>query len=114
MPASPPTTTSKELTLYTEPLDTPGVIPKHLKRAATAQFPLFEILQRFLLRLQPGGAVADLEKIVAVIALYNAAAPAYNHIKAFLTWAFTCQITISDHGTLISSAPLLYPSWAIR
>jgi chaperone BCS1 len=85
--------------LYSEPLDTPGVIPKHLKRAATAQFPLFEILQRFLLRLQPGGAVADLEKIVAVIALYNAAVPAYRHIKAFLIWSLTCQVTIPEYGT---------------
>lgn len=100
MPPSPPTNTSKDLALYSEPLDTPGVIPTHLKRAATAQFPLFEIIQRFLLRLQPAGTVADLEKIVAVIALYNAAEPAYRHIKDFLTWSFTCQVTIPEYGML--------------
>jgi chaperone BCS1 len=95
--ALPPTKTSGDLALYSEPLDTPGVIPKHLKRAATTQFPLFEIVQRFLLRLRPGIVVLDLEKIVAIIALYNAAEPAYRHIKAFLTWSLTCQVTVPEH-----------------
>jgi chaperone BCS1 len=89
---------SKELTLYTEPLDTPGVIPNHLKRAATAEFPLFEILQRFLFRLQPGNSGGDLEKILAIIALYRAAEPAYRHLKTFFSWAFTSQVTIPEYG----------------
>lgn len=93
------TTPSKELTLYNEPLDTPGVIPKHLKRAATTEFPLFEILQRLLLRLQPGNAGGDLEKVLAIIALYRAAEPAYRHLKTFVTWAFTSQVTIPEYGT---------------
>ncbi|KAF2690694.1 P-loop containing nucleoside triphosphate hydrolase protein [Lentithecium fluviatile CBS 122367] len=94
---APPTTPSTELALYNEPLDTPGVIPKHLKRAATAEYPLFEILQRFLLRLQPGNAGGELEKFLAVLALYKAVAPAYRHFKIFITWALTSQVTIPEH-----------------
>lgn len=86
------------LPLYNEPLDTPGVVPQHLKRAVTTQFPLLEIFQRFLVRLRPGNNVGDLEKILAVIALYRAAEPAYRHFTAFITWAFTSQVTIPEYG----------------
>jgi hypothetical protein len=84
--------------LWPEPLDTPGIIPRHLKRAATASFPVLEVLQRILYRFRPPGTsgVGDLEKILAVIGLYQAARPVYNHLKDFFLWACTVQITVPE------------------
>ncbi|CAE7193851.1 hypothetical protein CFE70_007278 [Pyrenophora teres f. teres 0-1] len=79
--------------LWPEPIDTPGYIPHHLKRSATSQFPVLELMQRMLYRLKPGG---DLEKVLALIGLYQAIRPLYAHLKKFFFWAFTVQVTISD------------------
>ncbi|KAL1797302.1 hypothetical protein ACET3X_003908 [Alternaria dauci] len=81
--------------LWPEPLDTPGIIPSHLKRSATGQFPILEVIQRVLYRLKPSG-VGDLEKILALIGLYQAAQPVYKHLKGLLIWAFTVQVTIPE------------------
>jgi chaperone BCS1 len=89
---SPPTTKPGEL--WPEPLDTPGYIPNHIKRSATSQFPILEIVQRLLYRLKPGGG--DLEKVLAVIGLYQAIHPAYKYLKQFCIWAFTVQVTIPE------------------
>jgi chaperone BCS1 len=80
--------------LWREPLDTPGYIPRHLKRAATGQFPILEIIQRILYRLKPNGG--DLEKLLALIGLYQAIRPVYKHLKDFCLWALTSQVTIPE------------------
>jgi chaperone BCS1 len=79
--------------LWPEPLDTPGVLPRHLKRAANTQFPLLEVLQRFLFRFRLNG---DLEKVLAAIALFNAARPVYKHLREFVLWAFTVDMYIPE------------------
>jgi chaperone BCS1 len=81
--------------LWPEPLDTPGFIPRHLKRSATGQFPILEVIQRLLYRLKPSG-VGDLERILALIGLYQAVSPIYKHMKDFFIWAFTVQVTIPE------------------
>jgi chaperone BCS1 len=82
--------------LWPESLDTPGVIPRHLKRTATTSFPILEVLQRILHRLRPRGTADDLEKVLALIGLYQAVRPVYNHLKDFLLWACTAQVTIPE------------------
>jgi chaperone BCS1 len=86
---------SKTDQIWAEPLDTPGYIPRHLKRTATAQFPILEVIQRILYRLTPHGG--DLEKLLALIGLYQAIRPAYRHLKQFCIWAFTVQVTIPEN-----------------
>jgi chaperone BCS1 len=81
--------------LWPERLDTPGLIPRHLKRSATGQFPILEVIQRLLYRLRPSG-IGDIEKLLALIGLYQAIRPAYKHLKDFFTWAFTVQVTIPE------------------
>lgn len=85
--------TSNETRVWSEPLSTPGYIPQHLKRVATSQYPIVEILQRLLYRLQPN---SDLEKVLALVALYNAVQPVYRHIKDFFFWAFTVDLAIPE------------------
>ncbi|KAF2846286.1 P-loop containing nucleoside triphosphate hydrolase protein [Plenodomus tracheiphilus IPT5] len=80
--------------LWSEPLDTAGLIPQNLKRAATAQYPILEILQRLLFRIKSSGG--DLEKVLALIGLFQAVRPVYGYIKDVLAWALTVQVTIPD------------------
>ncbi|KAH9876278.1 hypothetical protein J1614_004157 [Plenodomus biglobosus] len=84
----------KPTQLWSEPLDTTGLIPHNLKRAATSQFPIIEILQRLLYRIKPRGG--DLEKLLALIGLFQAVKPVYGYIKDFLAWALTVQVTIPE------------------
>ncbi|KAH7094351.1 P-loop containing nucleoside triphosphate hydrolase protein [Paraphoma chrysanthemicola] len=86
--------------LWPESLDTPGLIPRHLKRNATRSFPILEVLQRILHRLRPTGTAGDLEKLLALIGLYQAVGPVYKHLKDFFIWAFTSQITILEHDAV--------------
>jgi chaperone BCS1 len=86
-------TSTKEL--WPEPLDTPGVIPHHLTRSAAASSPLLEILQRLLYRLRPSGT-GELEKALALLGLYQAIRPIYDHIKNLVLWACTVEITIPE------------------
>ena len=81
--------------LWPESLDTPGYIPRHMKRSATASFPILEVIQRLLYRLKPSGG--DLEKILALIGLYQAVRPVYGHLKDFCIWAFTVRVTIPEN-----------------
>jgi chaperone BCS1 len=81
--------------LWAEPLDTPGVIPHHLTRSAAASSPLLEILQRILYRLRPTGT-GDLERALALLALYQAIRPAYGFLRDMLLWACTVQITVQE------------------
>jgi chaperone BCS1 len=92
---APPTVSTE---LWPEPLDSPGIVPRHLKRAATASFPVLEVLQRILYRLRPTGTstTGDLERVLAVIGLYQAVRPVYNHLKEFFLWACTVQITVPE------------------
>lgn len=99
----PPTTTlsiqkpENDTLLWPESLATPGIIPRHLKRSATAAFPVLEVLQRLLYRLRPHGTSGgDLEKALALIGLYQAVRPVYTHFKELFLWAFTVQITIPE------------------
>ena len=84
--------------LWPEPLDTPGYIPRHMKQSATAAFPILEVIQRLLYRLKPSGG--DLEKILALIGLYQAVRPVYNHLKDICIWAFTVQVTIPENDAV--------------
>lgn len=91
-------TASKALTPYVEPLGSPGLIPNYLKRAATIDYPLIEIFQRVLFRLQPGGG-ATIENVLALVALLKVSRPVYRHLKDFFFWAFTSQVVISENDT---------------
>jgi hypothetical protein len=95
VPATDPTTPISTQ-LWPEPLDTPGLIPHHLKRSATASFPILEVLQRLLQRLRPQGSTGDLEKVLAIIGLYQAVRPVYNYLNDFFFWAFTVQVTVPE------------------
>jgi chaperone BCS1 len=76
-----------------EPLDSPGIVPAHLKRGVTVQHPLLEILQRLVHRLQPG---TNLEIVLAAIALYKAGQPVYEFLKRMLGQLLTSQVTVSE------------------
>jgi chaperone BCS1 len=94
--AAPAQPAGDKLQIWPEPLDTPGILPRHLKKEASSKYPLLEILQRLLYRLRPN-THSDLDKILAAIALYSAAVPVYKHLKEFALWAFTVQITIPEY-----------------
>ena len=81
--------------IWPEPLDTPGYIPQHLKRAATGQFPILELIQRLLYRIKPNGT-SEIERLLALIGLYQALRPVYTHLKHLFVWAITVQITIPE------------------
>jgi chaperone BCS1 len=100
VPAQSVTVANSSSGIYDEPLDTPGVIPQHLKRKATFEYPLIEIAQRLFMRMKPEGTmfVSNLEAILAIIALYKAAAPVYEHLKKFVLWGFTSHVTVADYG----------------
>ncbi|KAF2872718.1 hypothetical protein BDV95DRAFT_570467 [Massariosphaeria phaeospora] len=83
----------RSLAMYREPLDSPGIIPIHQKNSVIHQFPLLEIIQRLLSRFQPN---SDLDKALAIIALYKAAKPVYMYLKQFLAYALTSQITVPE------------------
>jgi len=85
---------SKLLNLYKEPLDTPGLVPQHLKRATLIGLPLLEILQRLVYRLQPGH---NIEKLLALIALYRASVPVYKYLKHAFIYLCTSQITVPEY-----------------
>jgi chaperone BCS1 len=89
---APPQASNK---LWAEPLDTPGVIPHHLTRSVAASSPLLEILQRILYRLRPSGT-GDLERALALLALYQAIRPAYGFLMDMLLWTCTVQITVQE------------------
>jgi chaperone BCS1 len=76
-----------------EPLDSPGIIPKHQKRAVTAKLPLLEIIQRLVFRIQPG---TKLETAVALIALYYACEGAWEWSKPKLKHMFTSEVSVSE------------------
>ena len=94
--AVPAQRVGNELQAWPEPVDTPGILPRHLIRRVSSQVPLLEILHRLLYRLRPD-THSDLDKVLAAIALYSAAVPVYRHLKDFALWAFTVQITIPEH-----------------
>ena len=85
--------------IWPERLDTPGYIPHHLKRSATGQFPILEVIQRLLYRMRPSG-VTDVEKLLAIIGLYQAICPLYTHLKDFCIWAFTVHVTIPEYDPI--------------
>ena len=93
-PEVTPAAAGNSTQLWSESLETPGLVPQHLKRAARGQFPILEVIQRLLYRLKPSGG--DLEKVLALIGLYQAARPVYTHLKDFLVWAFTVQLAIPE------------------
>ncbi|KAF2998193.1 hypothetical protein E8E13_004337 [Curvularia kusanoi] len=84
------------LETWPEPVDTPGILPRHLIRQASTRLPLLEILHRLLYRIRPDNH-GDLDRILAAIALYSAVVPVYNFLKDFAFWAFTVQVTIPEH-----------------
>lgn len=94
VPEAPPITTE----LWPEPLDTPGWIPRHLKRSASASYPILEVLQRILYQLRPTGTstTADLEKVLAIIGLYQAVRPVCKQIVNLFLWACTVQISVPE------------------
>ncbi|KAF2117921.1 P-loop containing nucleoside triphosphate hydrolase protein [Lophiotrema nucula] len=80
-----------------EPLDTPGIVPQHLKRRVVQGIPLVEIFQRLLYRVRPGlpGHLDDI--ILGGIALLIAGAPIYQFIKRQLLQWVTSEITIPEN-----------------
>ncbi|KAF2704880.1 P-loop containing nucleoside triphosphate hydrolase protein [Pleomassaria siparia CBS 279.74] len=82
------------VSVYKEPLDSPGLVPAHFKRTLLSSLPFLEILQRLAYRLQPG---YNLDKVLALIALYKAGTPVYEYLRdAFLDFCTSC-ITIPEH-----------------
>ena len=63
--------------LWPEPLDTPGLVPYHMKRSATAAYPYLEVIQRLLYRFRLGPGVGEVEKVLALIGLYQTLKPLY-------------------------------------
>lgn len=82
--------------IWSEPLNTPGIVPRHLKRSATTSFPILEVIQRILSRFRPQGTSSDIEKVLALIGLYQAVQPVYGLLRDFFFWAFTVEITVSE------------------
>lgn len=82
--------------LWPEPLDTPGYIPRHMKRSATTSFPILEVIQRLLYRLRSRAHGGDIEKVLALIGLHQAIRPVYRYVKDFLIWALTVQVVIPE------------------
>lgn len=80
---------------WPEPVDTPGILPRHLIRKASSQLPLLEILHRWLYRIRPD-THSDLDKVLAAIALYSAAVPVLRGLRDLAFWAFTVQISIPE------------------
>lgn len=103
--AAPVQLANDNLQTWPEPVDTPGILPRHLIRQASSRVPLLEIIHRLLYRLRPD-THSDLDKILAVVALYSAAIPVYNYLKDFAIWAFTVQITIPEHDPLVTPLQL--------
>ncbi|RAR12477.1 P-loop containing nucleoside triphosphate hydrolase protein [Stemphylium lycopersici] len=85
--------------IWPERLDTPGYIPHHLKRSASGQFPILEVIQRLLYRLRPSG-LGNLERLLAIIGLYRAICPLYTHLKDLFIWAFTVHVTIPEYDPI--------------
>ncbi|KAF2732416.1 P-loop containing nucleoside triphosphate hydrolase protein [Polyplosphaeria fusca] len=79
-----------------EPLGVGGVIPLHLKEAVVHGHPLLEIVQRLAYRLHGW----DLDKILVLIALYNAGAPVYRFLKQQLVRLTTAEIIIPEYDPL--------------
>lgn len=100
--------------LWPEPLNTPGIIPRHLKRSATASFPILEVLQRIISRLRPQGTTNDIEKVLALIGLYQAVRPVYGHLKDFFFWAFTVEITVAESDPIAKEVLAWMGSEVIR
>ena len=92
----PLVTTRDDKELWPEPLDTPGYIPRHMKRSATASFPILEVIQRLLYRLKSHAPSSDIEKLLALIGLHQAVRPVYKYLKDFILWALTVQVTIPE------------------
>lgn len=80
---------------WPEPVDTPGILPRHLIRSASSHLPFLEIIHRLLYRIRPDSH-SNLDQVLAAIALYSAAVPAYRYLKDFVKWAFTVQVVIAD------------------
>jgi len=91
----PETTTSSSTQLWPEALDTPGIVPRHMKRSGAAVLPILEVLQRILYRLRPA-VTGDFEKALALIGLYQAIRPIGAYLKDMFIWTFTVEITISE------------------
>lgn len=82
------------INIYKQPLDSPGLVPVHQKQAVAVGLPILEILQRLLYRLQSG---YNLDKVLALIALYRAGVPVYRYLKHIFVYLFTSQITVPEY-----------------
>lgn len=89
------------LAIWPEPVDTPGILPRHLIRAASSRIPLLEIAHRLVYRIRPD-THTGLDRVLVAIALYSAAVPVYRYLKDFAIWAFTVQITIPEHDPYVA------------
>jgi chaperone BCS1 len=94
--AAPVQPINDPLQMWPEPVDTPGILPRHLIRQAASRIPLLEIIHRLLYRIRPD-THSDLDKVLVGIALYSAAVPVYRYLKDFAVWACTVQVTIPEH-----------------
>jgi chaperone BCS1 len=84
--------------LYREPVTTPGLVPSHLKRATADANPLIEVLQRFLVHVNPGsGSAANIEKLVALVALYKVVSPVLRYATDLFLRLLTSRISIPEH-----------------
>ncbi|KAF1942384.1 P-loop containing nucleoside triphosphate hydrolase protein [Clathrospora elynae] len=82
--------------LWSEPIDSPDYIPRHMKRSAASQFPILEVIQRLLYRLKPMPSGGNLENLLALIGLYQAIHPLYRLLQDLCIRAFTVQVTIPE------------------
>jgi chaperone BCS1 len=84
--------------LYREPVTTPGLVPRYLKRATVDAYPLIEVMQRFLAHMSPGsGSAATIEGIVALVALYKVIAPVWRYATDLFLRSLTSRISIPEH-----------------
>lgn len=85
----------KKVTLYREPITTPGLIPLHLKQATVAEIPVIEVVQRFISHLKLGSG-ATVENFLALVALFKVVKPAWRYLKDLFLRFFGSRVSIPE------------------
>lgn len=80
--------------LYSEPLDSDGIVPVRFQKALVISFPILEIIQRCLHRLPING---NLDTVIALITLYQIARPAWDIARSLFIRFATSSISIAEH-----------------
>ncbi|PSN64096.1 P-loop containing nucleoside triphosphate hydrolase protein [Corynespora cassiicola Philippines] len=80
--------------LYSEPLDSDGIVPVRFQKALVISFPILEIIQRCLYRLPING---NLDTVISLITLYRIAQPTWDMARSFFIRFATSSVSIAEH-----------------